>query len=332
MLTLRGGDLGQVLPALGLYAFAAYRMLPAAQIIYRGITQMRSGAAALRHLHEELESPEGDLRPAAAIDTFEPLPLARAISLRDVSFGYGGEGSRQSLAKIDLEIKANTSVGIIGTSGAGKSTLIDVLLGLLEPDSGEIRIDDVLLKPENAVAWRATVGYVPQQIFLMDSTLAENVAFGVPPEQIDTDRVERAARAAQLHEFIVHSLPLAYQTVIGERGVRISGGERQRLGLARALYRDPSVLLLDEATSALDIATEATILSAIDSLKGTRTIIMIAHRLSSVEGCDEVVLLDHGRVTQTGSPRLVIARARELWQMAGAAETQFGSVVRPLHR
>ena len=318
VLMMRGDNLSQVLPAIGLYAFAAYRMLPAAQNVYRGVTRIRSGMPALGPLHDDLGLDVSQEPAPAEAANRSTLSLTRAVAMRGVGFRYPESGAGPSLEDIDLEIPAGQSIGIIGSTGSGKSTLIDLLLGLLVPDHGEIWVDDVRLTPDRMVAWRAAIGYVPQQIFLTDSTIAENIAFGVPPDRIDAAQVQRAARAAQLHDFIRDRL----------RGVRISGGERQRLGLARALYREPSVLLLDEATSALDVATEASVLAAVNELRGSRTIIMVAHRLSTVEHCDAVILLDRGRIEAIGPPASVIARARELWRSDSGGDEPVESLAR----
>ena len=192
-------------------------------------------------------------------------------------------------------------MGFVGSSGAGKSTLVDLLLGLLEPEAGEIRIDDTPLTKTNVRQWQAALGYVPQHIFLADQSVAANIALGLPDEQIDHQAVERAARLANLHEFVVNDLPLGYATVIGERGVRLSGGQRQRIGIARALYRDPDVLFFDEATSALDNTTERAVMEAIHNLSGAKTIILVAHRLTTVRPCNTIYVLHKGRMVEQGS-------------------------------
>jgi len=187
-----------------------------------------------------------------------------------------------------------SSVGIIGTSSAGKTTLVDVLLGLLRPTEGAIVVDGQPITDDNLRAWQQALGYVPQDIFLTDSTVAENIALGVPPEQIDHEQVERCARMAQVHDFIVNDMPQGYNTEVGERGVRLSGGQRQRMGIARALYHDPAVLIFDEATSALDGETEAAVMEAVNALARQKTMLIIAHRLATVDGCTQVVRLDRG--------------------------------------
>jgi ABC-type multidrug transport system fused ATPase/permease subunit len=199
---------------------------------------------------------------------------------------------------VSIRIPHGTAVGIIGGSGAGKSTAVDVLLGLLEPSSGKVTVDGIDIRG-NPRGWQDMVGYVPQSIYLCDESLRANVAFGVPPEEIDEQALGRAIRAARLDDFVA-SLPDGLSTVVGERGVRLSGGQRQRIGIARALYHDPSVLVLDEATSALDTATESEVMDAVNALHGAKTLVIIAHRLSTVEQCDVVYRLEQGRVVGAG--------------------------------
>ena len=202
---------------------------------------------------------------------------------------------------VNIHIAAKTTVGFVGSSGAGKSTLIDVMLGLLEPSGGLIEIDGARLDQTRIRAWQAGLGYVPQHIFLADQSVAANIALGLTPEKIDMASVERAARLANLHEFVTKELADGYDTIIGERGVRLSGGQRQRIGIARALYRDPSVLVFDEATSALDNATEHAVMDAIHNLAGAKTIILVAHRLTTVKACDRIFVMANGGVTAQGN-------------------------------
>lgn len=284
VLLLRSGDIAQVLPALGLYGFAAYRMLPAAQIIYRGFAKLRFTAPALDAIHRDLtlvEEPSPNEGTAITPET--------SIRLEHVTFSYRPASERPVLEDFNLCIRANTNVGIVGRSGAGKSTLMDVMMGLLRPQHGRILVDDTPIDDRNIFHWQRSIGYVPQQIFISDASIAENIAFGVPPKLIDMAMVEKAARLAQIDEFVRTELPEGYATRVGDRGVRLSGGQRQRVGVARALYRDPSVLFFDEATSALDQDTETALSDAIGSLSGKKTIVMIAHRKESLSYCDEVI-------------------------------------------
>jgi ABC-type multidrug transport system fused ATPase/permease subunit len=222
------------------------------------------------------------------------------VVLDRVSYSYP-EHSRTALKDVSLEIRTCTTVGIVGGTGAGKTTLVDMILGLLTPSSGEIRIDDVPLGIENMRPWQRAIGYVPQSIYLVDDTVARNIAFGLPPEAIDQAAIERAARLAALHDFVLSELPEGYNTIVGERGVRLSGGQRQRIGIARALYNQPSLLILDEATSALDNITERVVMEAVDTMRHEMTIVMIAHRLSTVRQCDVIHVMERGAIVASGT-------------------------------
>lgn len=282
------GDIAQVLPALGLYGFAAYRMLPAAQIMYRGIARLKFSSAVLEHLHHDMTLPAPPLEQPPAHAARQPLSLQREIRLEGICYTYPSTPDKPVLRDFNLVIPANTSIGIAGTSGSGKSTLMDVMLGLLQPQAGKVYVDGVLIAPDNLRQWHQSVGYVPQHIYLADAGVAENIAFGVPKDQIDKQAVQRAARAAQIHDFVMNELPQDYDTPVGDRGIRLSGGQRQRIGIARALYRDPPVLFMDEATSALDGGTEASVNEAIWALSGKKTIVVIAHREESLRACDQI--------------------------------------------
>ncbi|MCB1311207.1 MAG: ABC transporter ATP-binding protein [Sedimentitalea sp.] len=292
-----GGAVGQVVPVLGLYTLAGYKLLPAIQTIYRGMLQLRFGAAAVDALHDDMA--RAAALPRLARAPAAPLPLTRALTLDGVGYSYPG-ADRPGVSDITLRIPAGQSLGIVGSTGAGKTTLVDLILGLLEPTEGRRLADEVEITPQTLRVWQANVGYVPQSIFLVSGTIAENIALGVPAGEIDRARVETCARMARVHEFITEGLGHGYDTQVGERGVRLSGGQRQRIGIARALYRDPALLVLDEATSALDTATEQEVMAAIGALAGTKTVIMIAHRLSTVARCDRIVVLDKGRIAGTG--------------------------------
>lgn len=294
----RSGDIAHVLPALGLYGFSAYRLLPAAQIVYRGIAKLKFSSPALAVLDADLALP---MRPTEG--PVDVLQVREGIKLEDIRFSYPSAPERLVLDEFNLVVPAGTSVGIMGASGVGKSTVMDLLLGLLEPQQGHLLVDGKVVAASNVGKWQRSVGYVPQHIYLADSTLAQNIALGVAPADIDHEAVVRAASAAQLHEFIVDKLPLAYETFVGERGVRLSGGQRQRLGIARALYRDPSILFFDEATSALDPGTERAVNDAIRLLAGEKTIVVIAHKLESLQYCDSVVHLKEGGMGESGPRR-----------------------------
>lgn len=295
-------EISRIIPILSIYAFAGYRLLPALQQIFAGISLMRVNLPALDLLHQDMSwqgaaDPPGVLPEGAQA---EALPFDRELRLKGVSFSYSG-AKAPALKGIDLALKSKSSIGLVGSTGSGKTTLVDVILGLLSPDSGEITADEVPIRGENVVRWRRNIGYVPQAIYLCDDTLTNNIAFGVPGAEIDMEAVRRASRIANLHDFVTRELPHGYDTVIGERGVRLSGGQRQRIGIARALYRDPAVLIMDEATSALDGITEEAVMEALSSLAGKKTVIMIAHRLTTVKDCDVIYLMEQGVVVDQGT-------------------------------
>lgn len=284
------GDIAQVLPALGLYGFAAYRMLPAAQIMYRGIARLKFASAVLEHLQRDMGLPAPLLEQGGAHDAArQPLSLQHEIRLEGICYAYPSTPDKPVLRDFNLVIPANTSIGIAGASGSGKSTLMDIMLGLLQPQAGKVYVDGVLITPDNLRQWHQAIGYVPQHIYLADASVAENIAFGVPKDQIDMQAVERAAQAAHIHGFVCQELPDGYATLVGDRGIRLSGGQRQRIGIARALYKNPPVILLDEATSALDDETENAVITAINNLKGSRTIVVVAHRKASLNICQTKV-------------------------------------------
>ena len=285
-LLMRSGDVAHVLPALGLYGFAAYRMLPAAQIVYRGFAKLRFSSKGLDAIHGDLKLEEERVAEAATA-----LVPEREIRLDGIRFAYPASSHEPIFDNFSLSIPAHTSLGITGRSGAGKSTLMDLLLGLLRPQDGTISVDGVEVTAGNVSQWQRAIGYVPQHIYLADASVAGNIAFGVPEPEIDMRAVERAARAAQIHDFIAGELPSGYGTYVGERGVRLSGGQRQRIGIARALYRDPPVLLFDEATSALDIETERALNEALSQISSKKTILVIAHKHETLERCNSTIFL-----------------------------------------
>ncbi|NLC71724.1 MAG: ABC transporter ATP-binding protein [Desulfuromonadaceae bacterium] len=293
----------QMIPLLALYALAGYRLLPALQSIFAGIASVRFNLAALDVLHRDLIENRGEVDPEMALagcGNLDPLPFTRELELIDVTFRYA-EGQEPVLKNLHLTIPINNTIGFVGATGSGKTTAVDIILGLLSPSSGEIQIDGTHLNGKNLARWQRNLGYVPQTIFLCDDTVTRNIAFGVPDAEIDHEAVARAARIANLDSFVREEMPEGYDTVIGDRGIRLSGGQRQRIGIARALYSDPAVLILDEATSALDGLTEEAVMDAISHLSRKKTILMIAHRLTTVKDCDVIYLLDHGRIVNQGS-------------------------------
>ncbi len=286
-----------VLSLLGLYAFAGYRMLPAVQNIYQNLNNMRFGEAVVAKLYADMRLCNGD---ASSADELPSPLLTRDLTLERLSYTYPDQGAlagqRAGICDIDLTLPAGHSMGIIGTTGAGKTTLVDVILGLLEHDSGRILVDGAPITAANRRSWQRRIGYVPQDIYLSASSVAENIAFGVDRDKVDHDRVVEVARMANIDAFVSDRLPQGYATAVGERGITLSGGQRQRIGIARALYHDPDLLVFDEATSALDNDTEAAVMDALNDLAGKKTIIIIAHRLTTIARCDQVIRLEQGRV------------------------------------
>ena len=285
--------IAELIPTLGVIALAAQRLMPELSRLFSNVGLLRFGRAAVDAVYEGLS--EGEAVSSNSKVHEAPLSLNNTLTLDGIGYRYPN-ADVAGLDAISVTIQVGQRIGIVGSSGAGKTTLADILLGLLKPETGEIRADDVPITPDLLPAWRRTVGYVPQEIYLLDASVAENIAFGVPPKKIDHTRVKEAAQMAQLDEFVRNELPQGYDTPVGERGLRLSGGQRQRIGIARALYRDADLIVLDEATSALDNVTEQEVMAATENLPGDKTIVMVAHRLSTVRRCDKILVLDKGRV------------------------------------
>jgi ABC-type multidrug transport system fused ATPase/permease subunit len=308
------GDLSAILPTLGVFAFAGLKMFPALQQIYNSLTKMRFVGPMLDNVHRDMMQTR--VEPVVSVATPRaPLRLREHLDLLDVHYAYP-QADRLALRGLNLKIMANTTVGIVGGTGAGKTTAVDIILGLLRPDEGELKVDGVPVTTQNLRSWQDVLGYVPQQIFLIDDTVAANIAFGIPLEKRDQAAIERAAELAELHGFVTKEMPKGYDTTVGERGVRLSGGQRQRIGIARALYHDPDVLILDEATSALDNLTERAVMDAVHNLGRKKTIIMIAHRLTTIRNCDRIFLMEKGKVSAEGTYDELIADSEAFSRMA----------------
>jgi len=300
MLT-RYGDLQSALPTLGLFAIAGVKTIPAIYSMYNSMAKIKFGMASLDHLKEELNTLEKEDTEEEIQITDEPaLPFEKDITIKNASFVYPGT-KKKILDNVSMNIPAGKTIGIIGRSGAGKSTIIDIILGLHPLEDGKLKVDDVLITRDNRQRWQKSIGYVPQSIFLMDQSIAENIAFGYDRDKIDHDLMIAAAKKASIHDFIFKELPDQYETPVGDRGIKLSGGQRQRIGIAKALYKDPAVLIFDEATSAIDTLTENAIIEEIYGLRGQKTIIMIAHRLDTVKNCDYIYLMDQGRIVAQGT-------------------------------
>jgi ABC-type multidrug transport system fused ATPase/permease subunit len=288
-----GNALGGVLPTLGVFAFAGQRLMPELSKLYNSLALIQVGSAAVDSVYEDLVlSKISDGLP-------DSLPMAMGLKsglqLENVCFAYPNT-DQAGVRNVSLSITAGEKIGIVGTTGAGKTTLADIILGLLEPQLGRLMADHIEITQDNLRAWMQTVGYVPQDIFLTDAPVAENIALGISKKDINFERVREAAQIARIDQFIMDELSDGYQTNIGERGVRLSGGQRQRIGIARALYHNADLIVFDEATSALDNITEHDVIAAIDALPGDKTVLMIAHRLSTVKGCDRIIVLDKGQL------------------------------------
>lgn len=309
-----GKNIESFLPIITLYAFGGYRLLPALQKIFKAITKIKYNLPIVEILYNDYHNLT-DIGKSSNNHNIVPISFRNDICLKDITFYY--PNTLEAIIKNQsLTINVNTSIGFVGSTGCGKTTIIDIILGLLRAQKGSIIVDGIEINDENIRNWQANLGYVPQSIFLIDDTIKKNIAFGIPEDEIDPAAVKRAAMIANLHGFIDTSLEDGYETMVGERGVRLSGGQRQRIGIARAVYHNPSVLIMDEATSALDGLTENAIMDAIRNLSHKKTIIMIAHRLTTVKECDVIHILDEGRIIDSGKYDELIQRNKHFQQMA----------------
>ncbi len=304
-------DITNVIPIIALYAFAGYRLMPALQKIFINLTVLRFVGPALDSLYSDLINlklviPEKDKKI---------FKLNNSICLKNIYYNYPNT-ARTALKNINLTIPVNKTIGLVGATGSGKTTTVDILLGLLEAQKGALEVDGKIINTTNKRAWQSSVGYVPQQIFLSDNTIAANIAFGINVDEINQETVEKVSKIANLHKFIMNELPLKYQTIVGERGVRLSGGQRQRIGIARALYHQPKVLVLDEATSSLDNLTEKAVMDAVHNSESNITKILIAHRLSTVKNCDKIFLFDKGEIIKEGTFEELVKTSNEFRESA----------------
>jgi ABC-type multidrug transport system fused ATPase/permease subunit len=295
-LMIQTGTFTNALPILTLYVFAAYRLMPALQQIYGSLTQLTFVGPSIDKVYEDIKN----LKPFDLSQADYILPLKNKITLKNIYYNYP-KASRPTLKNINLSISVKSTVGFVGSTGSGKTTIVDIILGLLEPSKGTLEIDEVVITKKNLRAWQRSIGYVPQDIYLVDDTIASNIAFGENLKDVNQQAVETASKIANLHDFIMGELPHQYQTIVGERGIRLSGGQRQRIGIARALYHNPQILILDEATSALDNQTEKAVMDAVNNIGKNITIIIIAHRLSTIKNCDLIFLLDNGELKKKGT-------------------------------
>ncbi len=293
-----GASTERIIPVLSLFAAAAFRLLPSAIRYLSSLNSVRANMPVLNRIYGDLNELEQFVEPAPEPYTPRPEPMQNSVTLEDVVFQYE-DTDHPAINGISLEIHKGESIGFVGSTGAGKTTLIDIILGLLPITSGEIRVDGKSIY-DDLREWQRRIGYIPQTIYLSDDTLRNNVAFGIPEDEIDDEKVERAIRSAQLEPFVA-GLPEGLETKLGEHGVRISGGQRQRVGIARALYHDPEILIMDEATAALDNRTEADVMAALEQISDQKTLIIIAHRLSTVQNCDCLYFLKDGMIADSGT-------------------------------
>ena len=300
-----------IMPIISLYVMAGYRLMPALQQIYSGLSNIKFNHSAFEALVLDFSSSTNEKVEQIKYAT---IPFKDKFEISQLSFSYENSDAK-ILDKLNLTVFPNTTVGIVGSTGSGKTTLIDLLLGLLVPESGFISLDGVEINKHNISAWQNDIGYVPQSIYLTDDTIEANIAFTKSRDEINIDKAIKAAKMANLHEFIT-TLSDQYKTFVGERGVRLSGGQRQRIGIARALYHNPRLLVLDEATSSLDGITENAIMDAINNLSHKKTIIMIAHRLSTVKGCDIIHFMSNGQIIDSGTYQQLIESNEEFKRMA----------------
>jgi ATP-binding cassette, subfamily B, bacterial PglK len=305
------GNFTNAIPILSLYIFAGYRLMPVMQQIYSSSTALAFVGSSLDKVYDDLKN----LKPFNENKYESTLLLNKRIVLKNIHYNYPN-AARTALKNISLTIPAKSMVGLAGATGCGKTTTADIILGLLEAQKGTVEVDEKVITIQNVRSWQRSIGYVPQHIYLFDDTVTANIAFGEEPEDVKQSKVEKVSKIANLHKFVTEELPQQYQTAIGERGVRLSGGQRQRIGIARALYHNPQILILDEATSALDNETEQAVMDAINNLSKNVTIILIAHRLSSLKKCDNIFFLEKGELKAQGSFNELIKINKKFSSMA----------------
>tara|TARA_B100001248_G_scaffold86730_1_gene63504 strand:- start:44626 stop:46407 length:1782 start_codon:yes stop_codon:yes gene_type:complete len=306
--------ISEIIPVLSLYAVAGYRLLPAVQNIYSAQSMIKYNRPALMIIINDLKEIEIEEKNELLNEVDQMIKFDKKITVNDIFFKYP-KSKKNVIDGISLSIMKNTSIGFAGSTGSGKTTLIDVILGLLDPKKGNIIVDDTIINNQNLLSWQNKISYVPQTIFLIDESISSNIAFGIKREEIDHDRVAKAAQLANLDRF-VEDLPEKYDTLVGENGVKLSGGQRQRIGIARALYNEPEVLVLDEATSALDGITENYVMEAIESLSNKLTLIIVAHRITTIENCDMIYFLEEGKIKDYGTYNELISKNSQFKKMA----------------
>jgi ABC-type bacteriocin/lantibiotic exporter with double-glycine peptidase domain len=305
LMTLNNFNIVEILPIMTMYALAGYRMIPALQQIYSAFSKLKFYSPVLVSLHEQITKARYEFQEFHRADEFQKIHKVSEISfkkslvLENISFAYPNTKAK-SVSHVSLEIEAFQNVGIVGVTGCGKTTLLDIIIGLLDPNEGHIKIDGQKINKGNKSSWMKKIGYVPQQIYLRDATIASNIAFGMEIESLNFEKIKEVAKISKIHDYIVNELPNGYNSTVGERGVQLSGGQKQRIALARALYNEPEILILDEATSSLDNITEKLVMESMNNLKNNITIIQVAHRLNTVKNCDKIFLLEKGKLVAEG--------------------------------
>ncbi|NQV18413.1 MAG: ABC transporter ATP-binding protein/permease [Armatimonadetes bacterium] len=316
---VRGYAIESILIALSFFGLASVRLMPSIGRINSSLMMIRFYIPSLEEVYADLKMSASNKKRITNKDISDQIGFKEEILLDNIDFSY--ESSKiPALKKLSIRIPKNSTIGLVGETGAGKTTVVDVILGLLIPQNGHVYVDGVNIH-EKLTSWQRKAGYIPQQIYLMDDTIANNIAFGIPKEEVDLQKVNNALRLAQLQEFI-DELPHGLETIIGELGIRISGGQRQRIGIARALYNDPELLIMDEATAALDNETERAFMESIESLSGKRTIIIIAHRLTTIEKANIIFFLSKGQLLASGSYAELLEKIPEFRKMAGVGEIE----------
>lgn len=294
-LMLRTGNFTSILPIISLFTFAGYRLIPAIQQIYLSISLLKFIKKSLYSVINDLKNYE----ISDDIQNFKILNLNESINLENITYFYPNT-SKPIIKNLNILIPAKCTYGLVGTTGSGKTTIIDIILGLIDASDGKLKVDGTIINSSNKKAWQKSIGYVPQNIYLSDDTIAANIAFGIEPKNINHEQIIAVSKIANIHNYISEELPLKYQTTVGERGIRLSGGQKQRIGIARALYKNPNILILDEATSALDNLTERNVMESIKQFCKNTTIIQIAHRINSIKYSDQIILLNNGKVQAKG--------------------------------
>ncbi len=312
LLVNQGGGFTEALPKLGVFALGAQRLLPIFQQMYTSWASIQGDQISL---HDTVILLNQKINPLFLEPMPQPLQFSRSIEMKNISFSYSKKPSENVLKNIQLTIKKGTRVGFVGVTGSGKSTITDILMGLLKPDQGQIEVDGHILTDIAMRSWQQNIANVPQMIHLADASFIENIAFGVAPDKVDFEKVKIAAEKAQLSEFIQQT-ENQYQTVIGEKGVRLSGGQRQRIGIARAFYKNAQVIIFDEATSALDNTTEQSVMKSLDVIDQSVTLIIVAHRLSTVKNCDVIFEMHQGQLVAAGSYQELVEKSPSFKKMS----------------